>query len=417
LEAEVARGKVRPKERGPETDGAAGAAPSAEASAERPRRADEGADDSAARAAARGEVRRGGAETEGTDGRDSRASRLEEDAGSAASRAPRAPEARRAQESADAGQEFAAPPARQARVVTEFGGLFYLINVGLFLGLYGDFTTPLRPGIALPIWDFVAALGLRLCGVRVKEDGVWPLLTGLAGRVEGEPLGSGFEPPDVWRVPPEWLKPFEGLGAWEWTDARSRLRVRHPGGFHVIDVPLALEGAARQLEDEMRTYAHLSATLRRASLQPAATRHASSRRGESDDANTRARLSEASTDEGSATDEGGAADGAVVADGVAAEKRSAAGGAVVADEAEALKRWLDWLTPYVKARLSLALGAGGVEAARTLCEARAAVRLTGTHLDVTFLLARLAIEVRVAGLDRNPGWVPAAGRYVAFHYE
>jgi hypothetical protein len=25
--------------------------------------------------------------------------------------------------------------------------------------------------------------------------------------------------------------------------------------------------------------------------------------------------------------------------------------------------------------------------------------------------------VRLAGLDRDPGWVPAAGRRVAFHYE
>src|SRR5213076_1469870 len=32
-------------------------------------------------------------------------------------------------------------------VETDLGGLFYLINVGLFLELYGDFTSPLRPGI------------------------------------------------------------------------------------------------------------------------------------------------------------------------------------------------------------------------------------------------------------------------------
>ena len=40
-----------------------------------------------------------------------------------------------------------------------------------------------------------------------------------------------------------------------------------------------------------------------------------------------------------------------------------------------------------------------------------------TRLDVTFALARLPLEVRLSGLDRDPGWVPAAGRRVAFHYE
>lgn len=269
------------------------------------------------------------------------------------------------------GQDSAAQTVYQARLETDFGGLFYLINLGLFLGLYGDFTTPLRPGIALSVWDFVASLGLRLCGERVKDDGVWSLLASLAGRVEDDPLGRDFEPPEEWRIRPEWLKPFEGRRAWEWTDACARLRVRHPEGFHVIDVPLTRVDTERQLEEEMRAYTlHPSPTLRRASLQTV------------------------SPDEGVARDK-----------------------SVARDEADALRRWLDWLTPYVRARLALALGASGDETARLLCEGRAVVRLTEAHLDVSFSLVRLPIEVRVAGLDRDPGWVPAAGRYVAFHYE
>jgi hypothetical protein len=45
------------------------------------------------------------------------------------------------------------------------------------------------------------------------------------------------------------------------------------------------------------------------------------------------------------------------------------------------------------------------------------VVVTETRLDVTFALERLPVEVRLSGLDRDPGWVPAAGRYVAFNYE
>ena len=28
-----------------------------------------------------------------------------------------------------------------------------------------------------------------------------------------------------------------------------------------------------------------------------------------------------------------------------------------------------------------------------------------------------APEIRMAGLDRDPGWVPAAGRVISFHFE
>jgi len=34
-----------------------------------------------------------------------------------------------------------------------------------------------------------------------------------------------------------------------------------------------------------------------------------------------------------------------------------------------------------------------------------------------FALAGLPIELRIAGLDRDPSWVPAAGRFINFHFE
>jgi hypothetical protein len=45
------------------------------------------------------------------------------------------------------------------------------------------------------------------------------------------------------------------------------------------------------------------------------------------------------------------------------------------------------------------------------------VHVTATHVDVMLSLADLPIAIRFAGLDRNPGWIPAAGRYLAFHFE
>ncbi|MDJ0702463.1 MAG: hypothetical protein QNJ46_04205 [Leptolyngbyaceae cyanobacterium MO_188.B28] len=47
----------------------------------------------------------------------------------------------------------------------------------------------------------------------------------------------------------------------------------------------------------------------------------------------------------------------------------------------------------------------------------ATLYLTRTHVDVVFTLEQIRLDVRMAGLDRDPGWVPELARVVAFHYE
>ena len=166
-------------------------------------------------------------------------------------------------------------PLIEFQTETEFGGLFYLINLGIYLGYYGDFTTPLDPGIDLNIWDFVALLGRELAGKQVDEDPVWTLLQRLADRDEGEDPGS----PKV-------------------------------------------------------------------------------------------------------------------------------------------KAWLHEQMPFIRTRLQSALGLIQTEdPGPIVCEQHARVTVTATHIGVFFVLADLPIEIRVAGLDRDPGWVPAAGRFINFYFE
>ncbi|TVQ18304.1 MAG: hypothetical protein EA367_15185 [Leptolyngbya sp. DLM2.Bin15] len=43
--------------------------------------------------------------------------------------------------------------------------------------------------------------------------------------------------------------------------------------------------------------------------------------------------------------------------------------------------------------------------------------LTRTHVDVVFSLDQIRLELRMAGLDQDPGWVPELARAIAFHYE
>lgn len=167
-------------------------------------------------------------------------------------------------------------------VFTGFGGLFYLLNLTLLLGVYADFSAPLNPGLALSPWDFLSIIGYELAGPALESDPLWSLLAHLAGRSPDQAPGTGFEPPD-------------GLSLAAWRDQT------------VLQIRLQLQLALR-LEDES-----------------------------------------------------------------------------------------------------------------TLCslflEQFARIEHTSSRLDVFFSLAQHPIQIRLAGLDRDPWWIPAAGRYVVYHYD
>lgn len=245
---------------------------------------------------------------------------------------------------------------REARIKTELGGLFYLINLGLFLDLYGDFTSPARPGIELPIWDFVTLAGQRLLRDYPPDDPVWPLLAGLAGRGPENNPGQFYTPPTQWRLSPKWLTPFGEESGGQWYINHNRLQAFHPAGFTLLNVPLTDEDPLTQLECEVQRYAGL------VRFEPVPT--------------------------------------ALV---------------MPAEATTSLQCWLGWLLPYVEARLERALGVA--RPGKLLGYHPAQIYLTATHLDVVLPLAGLPLEIRLAGLDRNPGWVPAAGRFISFYFE
>jgi hypothetical protein len=247
----------------------------------------------------------------------------------------------------------------EARIETRFGGLFFLVNLALYLELYGDFTAPAAECLPLDVWDFVALIGRGLAGARVESDPVWPLLARLAGRDVGVGPGEEFEPADEWRAPVAWLKPFAIKGAWLWSASGGRLRVRHPSGFFVIDAALVSDAAREQLAREMQPYIETFAGVR---LRAARRR--------------------------------------IVVRGMTTRER-----------------WIGIVNGYVRARLRRALGVGGHRLARMLIERDARVFVTASHVNVLMPLAELPVEIRFAGLDRDPGFVPAAGRSVAFHFE
>jgi len=183
-----------------------------------------------------------------------------------------------------------AEPFEGIEIETKFGGVFYLINLAIYLGFYGDFSTPAEPGIDLPIWDFLALTGNDLLGGALRDDPVWTLLATLSGRTGGEEPGQNFDPP------------VEKLGAA--LDRKSRLQT-----------------------------------------------------------------------------------------------------------------WLSQVMDQVRARLWLDLALEpSADPGILLLRHQARVQTTATHLDVFLSLNELPVPIRIARLDRDPGWVPAAGRHIAFHF-
>jgi hypothetical protein len=67
--------------------------------------------------------------------------------------------------------------------------------------------------------------------------------------------------------------------------------------------------------------------------------------------------------------------------------------------------------------LARALGVESAEAPAFLMRSPAKISRTHAHLDAYYSLQQHPIEIRCSGLDRDPGWIPAAGRYVAFHFD
>jgi hypothetical protein len=83
-----------------------------------------------------------------------------------------------------------------------------------------------------------------------------------------------------------------------------------------------------------------------------------------------------------------------------------------------METWLVETEHRLRTRLETALGETSSDSLSALVfQHRAHICATATRVDVTYSLSEHPIELRLAGLDRDPGWIPAGGRMLAFHYE
>lgn len=220
--------------------------------------------------------------------------------------------------------------APDARFETGFGGLLFLLNAFVALGLYPDFTQPLGARLdPSPLW-LADRIGRCWFGARYRGD---PLATWIAAHAAPGRL------PDTWRAEPDWLTGFESRAAPRRVLRRDRVTLWHPAGFPLVD---EAQGWSPRRPGRI----------------------ASSRRPP-------VRLPSKPSD-----------------------------------------RWAACLAFYLDARLRLSCGAG-----LSLLALPARIQTRDLDLSARFALDHYPIQLRMAGLDRDPGWQPAEGRSIAFVFE
>ncbi len=226
----------------------------------------------------------------------------------------------------------AARSAAMPQFHTRFGGLMFVINILLALGLYPDFTAPLgRRLVPSPFW-LLAKLGVQIFGRSFRRDPLFRLLND---------IGHGGVLPDTWQVDSDWLAGF------------PKKAVLRPvfDGQHII-------------QSDVRGFIYSAQTAKRYSRKAIASHSVGGRHAD--------RKLPADRDD----------------------------------------RWIACLAAFIRFRIAQAAPDLDIMALRM----PATVCLTDDSLEMQFALATLPLGIRMAGLDRNPGWLPSEGRSVAFHF-
>lgn len=244
------------------------------------------------------------------------------------------------------------------RIDSDYGGLLYLLNAALALELYGDFTLPRARGLALSPWNWLALVGETWFGAALRRDPLWRLLADLAGRKPQLAPAHDFVAPLDWAIDAAWLQPWDELATVGYRAGPRRLRLWHPQGFVLADLPRSPASAP---------YAQAAAWC--------------------------------------------------------AERAALAGSRLVRlprapapSPRQRNRRWLHYLLAYLEARLARALAADAADVPALVCRHRAQLHCNLVDVEVRLSLEALPLSLRLAGLDRDPGWIPAAGRSVRFRF-
>jgi len=243
----------------------------------------------------------------------------------------------------------------QDGVASDLATMLFLVNFLDWLDAPG---TGVLPEVATG-WATVELLARHLLGARMADmvdDTLWDVLAQLDGRAPGSSARVELGPEDPLWLPQPWLERWPpNPPALTCAHYEDRFLVTSDDGSYVVsDLPGGPERRRLLLDQEVERLRRLSIEL----------------------------------NPGAALDHGPAASPPRRAE----ERFGASVGQFVA-----------WL-----------LRSRGITVDALTRPGRIAV--TGTHLDVLISLEHVDLAVRMAGLDRDPGWMPDLGRIVLFHF-
>jgi hypothetical protein len=263
-------------------------------------------------------------------------------------------------------------------LVTRLGGAWYLINLIDALGLPDCFAS--HPPLAQTSspWDVLALLALGLAGSRIEAfaaDPTWSAIRQLDGRGEDRFHGDTVTLSAEYCLPAPWFGrvhaagPARPLGCC-WAERDGMLWLWADEGFLIAATARTINTPTGQAQEIIHQYLEEDAVIF---------------------------LSQASTD-----------DIPLAQLDPWLEQRLSPGAA----------QWLRCALPYLNLLLRAAMRLDwDADLFQPLLAAPAQLYLTSTHVDLVMPLDAISTAARLAGLDRDPGWQPAFGRVIQFHYE
>ena len=284
-----------------------------------------------------------------------------------------------------AGRAELAPgePFRGECFETALGGVLYLVTALGALEAGKAFDPRWQPAGLLGPWGVLDLVARALLGDAFEEhadDPLWRALAELRGEVEppavaavrsprGSPLAAWDALP-AYRAPRSWSMTLEsGDLDFRWAASRRRLWLWSRAGYLVASVPRRGRRPGGQAAEEAAAFLERAdAVLRRGRL---------------------------------------------------ADVPLAPTGAIARHDPTQAVGWAAAVAPALRRRLLLAVGGRtrATDPVLRLLRLRARLYLTSSHVDLVADLGQVWMPARLAGLDRDPGWLPDYGRVVLFHFE
>jgi hypothetical protein len=257
-------------------------------------------------------------------------------------------------------------------ITTDLGGVFYLLNLMQRLDM-PDCFEPDWPLQQLSPWALLELLarGLLLqSGSDNPEDPLWQLLSQLDGREPETPIGEGFFAADHYRIPLPWLQMIaNGPMDIAYAQTAGVFRIWSTAEYLIAE---QASGAGQTTREQVLSVMNCYDSIALNSLKRKAFY-------KSPVFDTHALLKQVASPD--------------------------------------LLRWLNYVLPFISYLLALLTRNDTGQFDSNLLRCRGRVFVTNAHIDFCTKLDNIALPIRCAGLDVNPGWLPECGKVVLFQFE